>query len=212
MKSPVIVVLAAGKGSRFRGSDHKLTQSLGETCVLGATIDHALASGLPVVVVTTEPLAALVRNHVASRDIVLLPAVGCGSHEPLGMGFSIAAGVSARPDASGWLVLPGDMPMVSPETLRRVARGLEDNPVAYAQHHGLRGHPVGFDAELFSELVTLTGDEGARRLIARYPAQGVEVDDRGVLIDVDTVDDLARLRGHFRTFVGAVSERPATSA
>jgi molybdenum cofactor cytidylyltransferase len=40
----------------------------------------------------------------------------------------------------------------------------------------------------------LTGDEGARRLVARYPAQGVEVDDPGVLLDVDTEDDLARVR------------------
>jgi molybdenum cofactor cytidylyltransferase len=41
----------------------------------------------------------------------------------------------------------------------------------------------------------LTGDEGARRLVARYPAHGVEVDDPGVLIDVDTQDDLIALRG-----------------
>jgi molybdenum cofactor cytidylyltransferase len=195
MKPPVaIVVLAAGKGSRFRGTEHKLTQPVGDTCVLGATLANAIATGLPVVVVTTAALAGLARGQVASRDIVVLPPVGGESAEPLGMGFSIAAGVSARPDASGWLVLPGDMPLIATDTLTRVARSLADHPIAYAQHHGLRGHPVGFDAELFSELVTLTGDEGARRLIARYPAQGVEVDDPGVLIDVDTEADLAALR------------------
>jgi molybdenum cofactor cytidylyltransferase len=43
-------------------------------------------------------------------------------------------------------------------------------------------------------LALLSGDEGARRLVARYPAFGVEVDDPGVLIDVDTEDDLERLR------------------
>ncbi|MGE4051271.1 MAG: nucleotidyltransferase family protein, partial [Piscinibacter sp.] len=40
----------------------------------------------------------------------------------------------------------------------------------------------------------LRGDEGARRLAARYPAIGVEVDDPGVLIDVDTEADLESLR------------------
>ena len=45
-----------------------------------------------------------------------------------------------------------------------------------------------------SELATLTGDEGARRLIARYPAHGLEVDDPGVLVDVDTLADLASVR------------------
>jgi molybdenum cofactor cytidylyltransferase len=53
---------------------------------------------------------------------------------------------------------------------------------------------VAFAAELYSELATLTGDEGARRLTARYPAHGVEVEDPGVLVDVDTLEDLSAVR------------------
>ena len=195
MKSrPAVVVLAAGTGSRFSASRHKLTQRLGASSILGSTLRHAIASHLPVVVVTTHALADVARRHVASRDVVVVPAVGTPGPEPLGMGYSIAIGVAARPQASGWLVLPGDMPMVQTSTLLEVARALDHHPVAYAQHKGLRGHPVGFAAELYSELVTLSGDEGARRLVARYPAQGVEVDDPGVLIDVDTEADLEQLR------------------
>ena len=63
--------------------------------------------------------------------------------------------------------------------------------VVYAQYRGRRGHPVGFAAELYSELTALTGDEGARRVIARYPAFAVERDDPGMLVDIDTVGDLA---------------------
>ena len=111
-----------------------------------------------------------------------------------GMGDSLAAGVSARADASGWVLLPADMPRVRASTLQQVGRALQTHAVAYAQYHGRRGHPVGFSAELFSELVALTGDEGARRLVARYPALAVEVDDPGVLLDIDTVQDLAALR------------------
>ena len=124
----------------------------------------------------------------------MLPEVGSDDAVPLGMGYSIAAGVGARPDASGWLILPGDMPLVQPTTLQAVARQLEHHPIVYAQHKGRRGHPVGFATELYSELVRLTGDEGARRLVARYPAFGLEVDDAGVLVDVDTQADLERLR------------------
>jgi molybdenum cofactor cytidylyltransferase len=53
---------------------------------------------------------------------------------------------------------------------------------------------VGFAAELYSELMMLSGDEGARRIVARYPAIGVDVDDPGVLIDLDTEADLQALR------------------
>ena len=100
----------------------------------------------------------------------------------------------ARPDAGGWLVLPGDMPLVQPRTLVQVAQGLAQQVVVFAQYRGRRGHPVGFGAELFSELVQLSGDEGARRVMARYPSHGIEVDHPGVLVDVDTVADLALVR------------------
>ena len=202
---PVIVVLAAGRGSRFAGKNHKLVQSLGNVSVLGQTIGHAIESRLPVVVVTTQPLAAEATRWVARRDVVVLPEVGSPGSGPLGMGFSIAAGVAARSDGGGWLVLPGDMPLVQPASLVRVAQGLAQQAVVFAQHRGRRGHPVGFGAELFSELVQLTGDEGARRLMARYPSQGIELDDPGVLVDVDTLDDLSVVRA------GAVGHRlPAT--
>lgn len=193
---PTVVVLAAGRGSRFGAGAHKLLQPLGGSNVLAATLDHVLEAELPLVVVATEALAEAAQRSVASRDIVVLPEVGGrgADNAPLGMGYSIAAGVAACPAAAGWLILPGDMPVVRPRTLLAVARELAHHPVAYAQHRGRQGHPVGFAAELYSELVALDGDEGARRLVARYPAHGVEVDDGGVLVDIDTPADLDRLR------------------
>ena len=193
---PAVIVLGAGRGSRFGGADHKLVQSLGSSTVFGSTLRHAVASLLPVVVVTTARHAELARLTVAARDIVVVPEADLVSRpldvsaRPLGMGYSISAGVAQRADAGGWLVLPADMPLVSPATLQAVAQALVHHPVAYAQHKGRRGHPVGFSAELYSELIALSGDEGARRLIARYPAIGLELGDPGVLIDVDTRADL----------------------
>ena len=191
---PAVIVLAAGRGSRFLGADHKLAQRLGSATVFATTLRHAVATQLPVVVVTTQAFADVARRSVAARDVIVLPEVGTPGQEALGMGYSIASGVGAIPDAGGWLILPGDMPMVRSDTMLEVARELADHAVVFAQHKGVRGHPVGFSAELYSELVTLRGDEGARRLVARYPAIGVEVDDPGVLIDVDTEADLESVR------------------
>jgi len=194
-RRPAVVVLAAGRGMRFRGAGHKLEQSLGDETVLARTIGQAIASGMRVVVVTTAALEPSVKRMVAARELVLVPELNArGQPNPLGMGFSIAAGVSATGDADGWLIVPGDMPMLRASSMVAVAQALEQYPVAYAQYRGQRGHPVGFSAELYSELVGLQGDEGARRLVARYPAQAVELDDPGVLLDVDTDEDLARVR------------------
>ena len=187
---PTIVVPAAGRGSRFGGPGHKLEQPFEDGTVLGATLRHAIQTQLAVVVVTTAALAAEVGRHVAARDIVVLS----GGEAARGMGYTIAAGVAERSGAPGWLVLPGDMPLVRPGTMLAVATALEQHPVVYAQYKGRRGHPVGFAAELYSELIQLDNDDGARRVVARYPAYGQDVDDPGVLMDVDTPADLAALQ------------------
>ncbi len=187
---PTIVVLAAGSGSRFSGPQHKLAQEFGASTVLGSTLRNAIESQLPVLVVTTAALAPLAARQLALRDIVVVT----DEQAARGMGHSIAIGVGERSGAPGWLILPADMPLVRPGTVLAVARALEQNPVAYAQHRGRRGHPVGFSAELYSELVMLTGDDGARRVVLRYPAHGEEVDDPGALLDIDTVTDLAAVR------------------
>ena len=208
----VVIVLAAGQGSRFGGSTHKLAQPLADTTVLERTLGNAIASHLAVVVVTTEAFSAVARSSVAARDVVVLQGTGANDRAAYGMGHSIAAGVQAHPDAGGWIVLPGDMPLVKASTLQAVAHGLVDHAVVYAQHLGRRGHPVGFSAGLYSDLVGLTGDQGARRLIARYPAHGLEVDDPGVLIDIDTPADLDAVRAAVRPLAAtalpsAVTER-----
>ena len=191
---PTVIVLAAGLGSRCAGTGHKLEQLLAgddngvAAAVMSLTLRHALASGLPVLVVTTAELAPLAHEDVAARDVLVVPKAA--PMRGRGMGDSIAAGVSARSAAPGWLLLPADMPRVKPSTLQAVAQALATHSVAFAQHQGRRGHPVAFNAELYSELIGLTGDEGARRLVARYPSHAVEVDDPGVLIDIDTSEDL----------------------
>lgn len=187
---PTIVVLAAGFGSRFVGPLHKLQQPFDGSTVLGTTLRHAIQSQLPVLLVTSAALAPLAGRQLATRDILVVSALDAAR----GMGASIAAGVAERSGAPGWLVLPADMPLVQPGTMLAVATALEQHPVVYAQHRGKRGHPVGFAAELYSELTQLNDDDGARRVMLRYPAHGQEVDDAGTLLDVDTRADLDALR------------------
>ncbi|MBA4175109.1 MAG: molybdopterin-guanine dinucleotide biosynthesis protein MobA [Leptothrix sp. (in: Bacteria)] len=187
---PTIVVPAAGPGHRFGGPLHKLAQPFDGSTVLGRTLRHAIASQLPVVVVTTAARLPLAGALLATRDIVVLDEAEAAR----GMGASIAAGIAERSGAPGWVVLPGDMPLVQPATLLAVAGALEQQAVVYAQHRGRAGHPVAFAAELYSELMQLNGDDGVRRLMLRYPAFGQEVDDAGVLLGVDTPADLETMR------------------
>jgi molybdenum cofactor cytidylyltransferase len=97
-----------------------------------------------------------------------------------------------QPDAAGWLVLPGDLPLVQPATLRAVAKALGQHAVVVPVYQGERGHPVGFAAECGAQLMALGGEQGAAPVVKVLGAKLLAVDDVGVVTDVDTVADLQR--------------------
>ena len=169
--SPVVIVLAAGRGERFAasgGATHKLQALLANKRVIDHVLDAVKASGLPYHVVTADPARP-------------------------GMGDSIAAGVRATPSAHGWLILPADLPLIRSDTLRQIAMAPPSRatvPVAQGQ----RGHPVRFAPDCMQALVDLQGNQGAasllRSLVATDSIAFVNVDDIGCITDIDTVADL----------------------
>jgi molybdenum cofactor cytidylyltransferase len=85
------------------------------------------------------------------------------------------------------------MPWILPSTIARVAAAVADGaPVAAPFHVGKRGHPVGFSAACYTMLAALTGDEGAKAVVAAHEDRlaRIDVDDAGTLRDVDRPADL----------------------
>lgn len=165
---PVVLVLASGRGERFRasgGQGSKLQALLGGRPVLARTLDAVRASGLPF--------------HLEDAG------------HP-GMGDTIAAAVRATRGAPGWLVLPGDLPLVAPATLRAVAAALAGGQVVVPVHLGRRGHPVGFPAACGQALAALSGPQGAAPVVRGHAVIELAVADAGCVTDIDTLDDLAR--------------------
>jgi molybdenum cofactor cytidylyltransferase len=107
------------------------------------------------------------------------------------MGDSIAAAVRATPLACGWLVLPADLALIQAQTLRAVAAALKAHDVVVPVFEGLRGHPVGFSGACRDALMNLKGSKGASSVVRAYAALELIVTDRGSVMDIDTVDDLA---------------------
>jgi molybdenum cofactor cytidylyltransferase len=112
-----------------------------------------------------------------------------------GMGTSLAAGVRAAAEADGWVLALADMPFLRPETIRVIAKAISDGAaIAAPAYRGERGHPVGFARRFLEELSALHGDSGARALLDRHPdwVTAYEVEDPGVLRDIDKPSDLPR--------------------
>jgi molybdenum cofactor cytidylyltransferase len=182
------ILLAAGSGSRFGGG--KLLHPLADGTPIGVASLRNLKLALPGAV-------AVVRgDDVRLRD--LFEKEGAGVHPcedaHLGMARSFVCGIDASRDADGWVIALGDMPFLLPQTIAAIAqRVAQTDGIAIAAYRGERGHPVGFSRRYRDELLTLEGDEGARSLIGRHPAdvEIVDCDDPGILRDIDTPGDLA---------------------
>ena len=100
------------------------------------------------------------------------------------------AAARATPDASGWLVLPADLPLVRGDTLRAVADGLAQHAVVVPLVQGQRGHPVGFSAACGPALRALDGAHGAASVVRAFHAFELPLDDIGCITDIDTLADL----------------------
>lgn len=116
-----------------------------------------------------------------------------------GMGASLAAGVAASSEAAGWIVALGDMPFIRAATIASIRAALEGGALIAAPlvaSSGERGHPVGFAGALKAELIALDGDRGARSVIEwhRDGLATLEVDDPGIVADIDVPADLEKFR------------------
>ncbi len=188
-KPPVAILLAAGAGSRFGGG--KLLHPLEDGVAIAAhAARNLVAAGLSVTAVVRPgdfPVAELLEQEGCLVTVCADAAQG--------MGISLAHGVQMSRDAGGWVVALADMPRIKAETIRRVAQALRDGAAIVAPaYQGDRGHPVAFGARFQHELQVLGGDSGARAIVQRNQAlvRLIDVDDPGILLDIDRRSDLTR--------------------
>ncbi|ANM78267.1 nucleotidyltransferase family protein [Serratia nematodiphila] len=186
-----IVITAAGRGERFiqaGGQGNKLNAGFADAAgerrsLFEHTLRQALASGLPVQVVTRPDnlpvLAACAANQV---PVTLLASAGLGD--------SIAAGVAATPHWQGWLIHLADMPFVGADVFRQVADALRQHPIVRPCYAQQPGHPVGFSALLRKPLCQLRGDNGARELLQGAAVHLLPLEHPGVVRDIDLPSQL----------------------
>jgi molybdenum cofactor cytidylyltransferase len=187
LKHIVGLLLAAGSASRF-GSDK---------------LRHALPHGVPIAVQAARPLRAELFRVVAvvkPGSDELAEALAKESCEVVvcenaaeGMGASLACAARAAGEADGYLVALGDMPFLRRTSIAAIRDALVSGaPLVAPYFRARRGHPIGFSNRFLSDLLSLKGDEGAKRVLAANERELVKipVGDPGVVRDIDTPGDL----------------------
>ena len=183
--TPVGILLAAGKSVRF--NSNKLL--------------HPLIDNTPMLLITAQKLASVLPHSIVVINSALktfttqLEQLGLrvviNEQAEQGMGSSIACGVKASKDASGWLITLADMPYIKTDTLTLLANKLtEGTDIIAPQFKQQRGHPVGFSCAYVDELLALNKDIGAKDIIKKNKQQLelVLTDDEGVVRDIDYPD------------------------
>lgn len=189
MSGIVGILLAAGSGQRFGA--HKLMQPLADGTPVGVAAARTLLEAIPGSIAVVRPQDHPLINALTDVGLRIV-------ENPLadqGMGSSLATGVNAAAGADGWLIALADMPWIQANTIHLLAQSLHQGASMVAPvHRGRRGHPVGFCRRWGPQLCALSGDEGARNLIAGYPDELVlhNLEDAGVLLDIDHPHDLLR--------------------
>ncbi|MGZ8402576.1 MAG: NTP transferase domain-containing protein [Rhodoplanes sp.] len=189
------IVLAAGRSSRMGGSN-KLLAEIGGRPLVRIAVEEALASRARPVIVVTGHQRESVETALTGLDVVLV-------HNPAyadGLSTSLKTGIAAAPpSADGAIVCLGDMPQVDARLIDSLLAAFDPEQgalIVVPTTAGKRGNPVVWSRRFFADLAALTGDVGARGLIATYPEAVVEVAvaDAAAFTDIDTPDALDAVR------------------
>jgi molybdenum cofactor cytidylyltransferase len=198
LHAPIVAIfLAGGRGARYaqeKPGANKLLEALPDG---RAVVSHALGAYLEtadeiIAVVATADAEVLPHLRVSGVRTIVAPDA------KLGMGHSLAAGAREAiyrfPNLAGVVVGLADMPWLKAETVSSVVRALREDAydAVRVRNAGRFGHPVGFVAPQVSRLTTLSGDAGAREILATgaLKIRYIDVPDAGCLLDVDRPNDL----------------------
>jgi len=187
------LVFAAGRSSRM-APRNKLLETVGGEPMVRHVAAVAIASGTQPVIVVTGHEAAAVTGALRGLAITIVANPDYAD----GLSTSLRAGLRALPQGiDGALILLGDMPEVESSVLTAlVAAFTGESTICVPVRHGRRGNPVLWGSAHFAEMMQLTGDSGAKPLMARHETHLIEVEvaTGSIFEDVDAPEDLARLK------------------
>jgi len=183
------LVLAAGGSKRLRQPKQLLR--FGSSTLLGHVLDTARACRFD------QTLCVLGGGARGIRAAVDFSRVEVVENREFGEGCSssIAAALGAvDPRADALVLMLGDQPGVTADTVAALLAGRPDAPLAVCAYDDGRGHPLAFSRGMFEALSNLHGDKGVWKLMDRFADDVVDVSVAGPIPrDVDTWEDYEAL-------------------
>ncbi len=187
-----ILIPAAGASSRMRGGD-KLLEVVGAEPMLRRQTRIA-RDICPDVIVTLRPGDTARVATLTGLDVTILSVPDATE----GMAASIRAGAAGCKNTA-LMILPADMPDLTLADLQVMIDAFDQFPtriIRATAQDDTPGHPVIFPADCLDDLMTITGDEGARRVLTanKHRIQLIALPDQHAITDLDTPENWAAWR------------------
>ena len=190
IKNTIAVIILAAGASKRMGQPKQLLPYKGET-LLSYVTKIALNSECDRIIVILGANADKIEPEIARLPIKIVKNTEWNE----GIASSIRCGIEYIReyflDINGVIFLTCDQPFLSPE----VIQGLIDvynsthKPIIASKYGQTLGIPALFERSLFSELMKLKGDRGAKKIIKKYPDLVSNVPFSQGRFDLDTIDD-----------------------
>ena len=191
------LVLAAGRSRRMAPLNKLLVADDQGVPMVARVVDNALASRARPVVVVTGYERERVEAALGGRGVIFAHAEDYAE----GLSASLKAGLAALPPGiEGVVICLGDMPLVAGPMIDRLMAAFdpeEGRAIVMPTFRGKQGNPMLWAVEFLPEMMTITGDVGARHLAGKHADRVAEVEmaDDAVLRDFDTTDALRKAPG-----------------
>ena len=188
------VILAAGQSRRLASSVPKQLLKLGNKSLLEHALENIRAAQISEIVLVLGAQSGEIKQKIADHGITVV----LNPDYQQGMGTSLRTGLAALgPSVKAAVIVLADQPFVAPATVDHLIHSHAESraQITLPLYRGFRGNPVLLDRSVFPELMALSGDVGCRAIFGSHTEgiHKVEVDDPGILIDIDTAADLQRV-------------------
>ncbi len=190
------LLLAAGRGLRFdpAGNQNKLLQITANGQLVSENSARNLLAVLPDSLAILSATSSINTLELLSST---LQKTGCRltvcPNAEQGMAASLVHGLQQSADYAGWIIALADMPYIKPDSIKKLLHTMQaGTDIGVLVYQGQRGNPVGFSRKYLDQLLALSGDQGARKLLQQHLVTEIAVDDPGILHDIDVPEDLAK--------------------